>query len=133
MARMDYLITNLLFVFWAELKSQLQTERCRSDRLMETFASVSSELREACALLFGYNLHVRQSGIYKVQLRPSLLSSTSASASTTSAPFIKFKVGYLGMSLRPLLLSHVCSVIVSSYSASFRLLPPSCLVRGVAT
>ncbi|KAL5968707.1 Mitotic spindle assembly checkpoint protein MAD1 [Taenia solium] len=74
-----------------KLKSQLQTERCRSDRLMETFASVSSELREACALLFGYNLHVRQSGIYKVQLRPSLLSSTSASSSTTSAPFIKFK------------------------------------------
>ncbi|KAL5107149.1 Mitochondrial thiamine pyrophosphate carrier [Taenia crassiceps] len=74
-----------------KLKSQLQTERCRSDRLMETFASVSSELREACALLFGYNLHVRQSGIYKVQLRPSLLSFTSTSSSTTSAPFIKFK------------------------------------------
>lgn len=73
-----------------KLKSQLQMERCRSDRLMETFASVSSELREACALLFGYNLHVRQSGIYKVQLRPSLHSSASSST-TTSTPFIKFK------------------------------------------
>ncbi|CDS43722.1 mitotic spindle assembly checkpoint protein [Echinococcus multilocularis] len=73
-----------------KLKSQLQMERCRSDRLMETFASVSSELREACALLFGYNLHVRQSGIYKVQLRPSL-SSSASSSTTTSTPFIKFK------------------------------------------
>ncbi|VDD76726.1 unnamed protein product [Mesocestoides corti] len=66
-----------------ELKSQLRTEKWRGDRLMETFATASSEFREACSLLFGYNLQIRQPGIYKIQL-----SSTACNR----GEYLKFKV-----------------------------------------
>ncbi|VDM04960.1 unnamed protein product [Schistocephalus solidus] len=56
------------------LKKELSAEKWRGEKAMQMFASVSSEFREACGLLFGYNLVMRQSGVYKVQLRCSLHS-----------------------------------------------------------
>ncbi|VDN14139.1 unnamed protein product [Dibothriocephalus latus] len=56
------------------LKKELTAEKWRGEKTMQMFASVSSEFREACGLLFGYNLVMRQSGVYKVQLRCNLHS-----------------------------------------------------------
>ncbi len=79
-------LTSLPLFGVLELKSNLQAEKWRSDRLMETFASASSEFREACALLFGYSLQIRQPGVYKVHLK------RDGGAASMSREYVKFKV-----------------------------------------
>ncbi|VDO12083.1 unnamed protein product [Rodentolepis nana] len=73
------------------LQVERQAEDRRHKKLMERFGELSSEFREACALLFGFGLHIRQSGIYKVVPLHAPFGADTYMKSSKATEFIKFK------------------------------------------
>ncbi|KAM7533123.1 hypothetical protein Aperf_G00000121047 [Anoplocephala perfoliata] len=73
------------------LQAERQAEDRRQQKLMERFGELSSEFREACALIFGFGLYVRQSGIYKVVPLHTPFDAATYSQSSKATEFIKFR------------------------------------------
>lgn len=74
------------------LQAERQAEDRRHKKLMERFGELSSEFREACALLFGFGLYVRQSGVYKVVPLHAPFDAENHVKSSKATEFIKFRV-----------------------------------------
>ncbi|KAM3171299.1 hypothetical protein ACTXT7_016891 [Hymenolepis weldensis] len=73
------------------LQAERQAEDRRHKKLMERFGELSSEFREACALLFGFGLYVRQSGVYKVVPLHAPFDAENYVKSSKATEFIKFR------------------------------------------